>query len=160
MALPDLAVPMSAEAVLARLDEAARRGKLPGYEPGGPPGVLFRLECPGMPFEAWLDAGTVALSPDGLTLRFSTRFKPLMPWVFVAILVLSVWPGVVVTESLIASIIPGSFWRWTWWWYLPLTILSAPWAWMVAMKRSRATIAAEAQLSIDALAQILGTKPA
>lgn len=157
-------VPLTPEAIVDRCTHAAKRGRLPGFHPrSGPDGPLFRLECPGSPFEGWLEVFAAAdpspTADPGTSLSFRTRLKPLWVWGFAVALVLSIWPGVVLTESLVASVIPGSFWRWTWYWYLPLTVPFAPLAWWQAVKMSRAGVEAEAAIAIDKLASELTATP-
>lgn len=155
--LPAVASPLSPDDALARLATASTRGKLPGFQ-RGPGGVqpLCTLDAFGTPFD-----GALALYADtanaglGCTLRPDVRLKPLMPAVFAAVLILSIWPGVVLTESLVASFIPGDFWKWTWWWYLPLTIPTAPWAMWVALKRSRASVDASAREQLAKVAELI-----
>lgn len=155
-ALPSLLVPLSPPAILERCEEAAKRGRLAGFERRAPAGTLFSVECPGTPFEGWLDARAEPAGADRTRLVFSTRLKPLWVWGFAAVLALSVWPGVVLTEGLVASLVPGSFWKWTWYWYIPLTLPFAPLAWWQAVKMSRAGVSAEAAATIDKLATELG----
>jgi hypothetical protein len=158
--LPTVRTGLSAAEVVDRLRAAARRGRMPGLDvpgAGGRGGVVFRVECPATPFEGWLVAEREGGAGEGV-LRFTTRLKPAWPVGFAVVLVLSVWPGVVLTESLIASLIPGSFWKWTWWWYVPLTVVSSPWAMWAAVKMSRAGVRAEAEATIAKIAgEIEGT---
>ncbi len=94
---------------------------------------------------------------QGTLLRFDARIKPLIPLIFAVVLAASVWPGVVLTESMIASFFPTSTaWRYTWWWYMPLTLPFAPWAFWSALKRSRASIHDSAHRAIAKIAGELG----
>lgn len=72
-------------------------------------------------------------------LTFEVRLKPLWPTVFVVAMVLAIWPGVMLTESLLASIFQHTPWMWayTWWWYMPLSIVGCPWAIWDVFRKSR-----------------------
>lgn len=161
--LRDLRVPLAAEEIVRRLDEAARRGKLPGFAAAAPGGeALFTLTDFGSPFESVLVAAP-ATEGDSTRLRFSIRLKPTMPVVFAIMLVITIWPGVWLTDSLLRTY---SSWYmslpdWaTYAWYLPLTVPFCPPAMLAALRRSRASAAAEAQELIDKLAAIIGARPA
>lgn len=161
--LRDLLVPLAAEEILRRLDEAARRGKLPGFAAAAPGReVLFTLTDFGSPFESVLAAAATA-EGSATRLRFSIRLKPVMPAVFAIMLVITIWPGVWLTDSLLRTY---SSWYmslpdWaTYAWYLPLTVPFCPPAMLAALRKSRASAAAEAQELIDKLAAIVGGRPA
>jgi hypothetical protein len=143
-----ISCPGSPAEVLERLDTAARRGKLPGFQRGSaaPGATFFELTDFGSPFEARLIASG-APSGSATELSFAPiRLKPLFPWVFALILVVSVWPGVWLTDSMIRT-----YWDWysaaPWWityaWYLPLTVPFCPVAMHSALRKSRASAAAE-----------------
>ena len=145
--LPTVLSPLSGVEILARLDGAARRGKLPGFHKGQSDS-LFHLADFGAPFESALDA-TAAPNGSGTSISFELRLKPLMLWVFVAGLVLSVWPGVWLTDSMLKTYFSWytmSFW-WTCAWYLPLSVPFVPIAILQAIKRSR-TSAEQAALEL------------
>jgi hypothetical protein len=144
-ALPTLRTALDAAAILARLDAAARRGRLPGLVAPAHR-ALFEVREFGEPFESTL----VATLVDG-EIRFALRLRPTMPLVFVLIVALTIWPGVWLTESFLA-VLGGSFWRWTWWWYLPLSVVGGAWALRSAWARSRATAALEAPRIIERIA--------
>lgn len=159
-ALPALVCPLDEAAIVARLDEAARRGKLPGFAGAPMAGVLFTITDFGTPFESVLVA--TAHCAEGVTrVTFKVRLKPLMPAVFAAALVVTVWPGVWLTDSLLRTY---SSWYmslpdWaTYAWYLPLTAPFCPPAFMAAVRRSRAAAAAEARELIDKVASLLGAR--
>lgn len=154
--LPPLRTELTLAQVRERCLAASRRGRLAGYKVGSGD-EAFRVECPGTPFEGWLVARAVATGAEGkVTLEFSTVLKPVWTWGFAVALVLSIWPGVVLTEGLVASLIPGSFWQWTWYWYMPLTVPFAPLAQWQAVKLSRVGVRAEAEATIEKLRKELG----
>lgn len=157
---------MNADAIVARLDEAARRGKLPGFSDArsgggaGAGGALFTITDFGSPFESVMVA--TALRADSDTrLSFEVRVKPLMPAVFAAVLVVTVWPGVWLTDSLLRTY---SSWYmslpdWvTYAWYLPLTAPFCPPAFLAAVRKSRAAAAMEAQELVAKVAALLGAR--
>jgi hypothetical protein len=145
-----------AEAVAA-LSTAARRGRLAGFEQTGSQ-TAFRAAAFGSPFDGVLEGRAEPLGGDGQTvLRFSARLKPLMPIIAAAIFLATIWPGVMLTESLIASFFPtSSAWQYTWWWYMPLSVPFVPWAYWVALKRSRASVRESALEVIGKIAKEVG----
>lgn len=134
-ALPSLRTELSPAEVVSTLEGLAKRGKLAGFSRSSGRG-LFTISDFGGPFESVLTAEAAEGSNGGTTLRFSTRFKPLMPLGFVAVLVVTVWPGVWFTDSLLRTYFTGYDYQ-TWMWYLPLTVPFLPLAWLAAVKRSR-----------------------
>lgn len=147
--LPEVPTSLTAEEITRRLDAAARRGRLPGYSTGGPGrGTLFEVRDFGGPIE-----GVLRARLQNGVLRFDVAMQPRLLIVLAVILALSVWPGVWLTESLIASLFPTSgIWKWTAWWYLPLSIGTAPWALWTVMTRSRRSIDAGARELIGKIA--------
>lgn len=145
----------SAAEIVKTLDTAARRGRLAGFESNSRGNSeCFRAAAFGTPFDGVLIGRLVEGS-----LRFETRLRPLMPMGFALVLAASVWPGVVLTESMIASFFPSSgFWKWTWWWYIPLTLPFCPWVFWSAVKKSRATVHDSAHQVIAKIASELGGK--
>lgn len=141
--LPVVVSPLSAIEVVARLDEAARRGKMAGFAKGagGADGVLFTVTDFGTPLESVLIA-RAGSSGAGCELRFERRLRPLWPWVLVALTLLSVWPGVWVTESVLTTYFPGTN-LYVAWWYLPLTVVGGVWGLWSVLRKSIASGRAE-----------------
>ncbi len=159
-ALPIIESPLSGAEILGKLEAVARRGKLPGFERSSGD-TLFQLADFGTPFESVLDARATP-NATGTTLTFSLRMKPLMPRVFLASLVLSVWPGVWLTDSMLRTYFSGytiNFW-WTCVWYLPLTVPFVPIAIRQANKRSHASAHAESLALIAKVQEVVGSFPA
>jgi hypothetical protein len=132
------------------LDQAARRGKLPGFRPTDSTS-RFVLTDFGHPF-----AGILEAQHDGNgTIRFESRLRPGLPLLFAAILVATVWPGIWLTDSMLRM-----YFSWydipTWWWYLPLTVPFVPLGMLAALRRSRASIAREAEGLIRKVAAEVG----
>jgi len=153
--------------LLAALDRLARRGKLAGYSVEGLcEGVAFTVSAHGAPFDGLLEARALqeaGAGASGIRLIFAPRVKPTAVWIAGVVLALTVWPGVVLTESLIASMFPGSSaWTYTWYWYIPMTAPFAPLALWQAIKRSRASITAAGREVVERLRSDLaseGAKP-
>lgn len=147
--------PLDPGAVLTRLEGAARRGKLAGFTHGSGE-VLFSVSDFGTPFESVLEARRVDAAGlgGGTRMALRARIKPLWPIVFAVMLVLTIWPGVWLTDSLMRTYFPGYDVR-TWIWYLPLTAPFCPWGFWSAIKRSRASARADLETMVPKIAGIL-----
>lgn len=151
---------LSPTEVISRLDAAAKRGRLAGYvrTPSGgteAAGPLFLVRDFGGPFEGELRA-RLSTAGSGL-ISFETRLQVRLAWVFLVVMIATVWPGVWLTDSMLRSYFTGYDYK-TWMWYLPLTIPTVPWAMIVAVKRSRSRARVEAEAIIAKIAeQIEGT---
>lgn len=155
-ALPTVETGLSPVEIVNRLDIAARRGKMPGFVKGGSGGVTFSLSDFGTPFESeLLSRAEAAGGGNRSTLRFELKIKPRWPWVFAIVLVLTVWPGVWLTDSLLKTYITSYSFP-TWIWYLPLTVPFVPLGMWTAIKRSRASGRAEAMQLIERIRKELG----
>lgn len=118
-------------AVVDRLAERSRRGKLPGFRELAAPASgarAFEADAFGNPYDRSL-VGLVEPTPGGgsrLTFTLRTRWR--LPIVVLVVLVLTVWPGVWLTDSLLTTYFgwyPRAFWV-TAAWYLPLCALAVP----------------------------------
>lgn len=125
----------------AALAQAGRRGKLPGFEALGAAG--FKLDCEALPFDYEL-LGDITAGPEGSKISLRARRLPLMPWIFGVTLILTVWPGVWLTDSLL-DVYWTKYANWgesmpwlTYAWYLPLTALPLPWVWRGLTRKSAA----------------------
>lgn len=159
--LPILRTALAPDQILDRLDKASRRGKLAGFHATGQPDSPFWIEIFGKFFHRRL---LVTLRPApqaesaSTTLSFENRLRPAVPIAFWIVTILSVWPGVVLTDSLLATYFswyPREFWI-TCAWYLPLTILPVPWMWLSWWRQSATIADAEARASIAKVAAHLG----
>jgi hypothetical protein len=148
--LPSVRTPLDAARARELLAAAARRGKMPGLLSGPSDDALVRVSDFGSPYESVLE-GRLAAGE----IRFSLRLKPLMPLVMLAVLVLTVWPGVWLTDSMLRSYFSGYKFQ-TWMWYLPLTVPTVPWVMWSSLKKSRALARAEAPELIEKVAQAIG----
>lgn len=165
--LPTLEVPLPPAEVIQRLDKASRRGRLPGFEKGNGE-VLFRTDAWGTPFDSDLMARCESTG-EVTRLGFSVRLRRKLPAIYVVILAVTVWPGVIVTDSMlrlwfewynhltqIALFNVGGFSWFTYAWYLPLTVLPLPWMWKGWMRRSCGTAHVSALEMIAKMAGELG----
>jgi hypothetical protein len=158
--MPRLRTSLNDAAVRDRLDAAARKGRLPGLRLDAGD-ALFEVQEFGRPFESTLraEAAPAGAAQAGAArdIVFSLRLKPLFPSIFVIILVVSIWPGIYLVDSMLKQ-----YFSWydssveTWWWYLPLTVPTSPWAFWSAAKKSRASAHAECESIIRRLATELG----
>lgn len=148
-ALPAIATPLDAGECSLRAERLSKQGKLAGYAPG--PG-LFSCAAFGAPFDYRLLAEHTAGS-----VRFRAQRLRKLPTIYAGVLALTVWPGVVLTHSLLNtwfSWYPQVWWA-TWAWYVPLTLLPIPWAWRTVARKSRASALGHAHEQIARLAQAL-----
>jgi hypothetical protein len=163
--LPVLRSPLSRDEIISRVKAAAMRGRIEGFEGTASSGQLrsadFRVEAFGTPFDGEL-GGLItadASSAPGSTVRFATRMLPRLPIVFLIILILTVWPGVVLTEKIIADYFPAGWYKYTVYWYYPLSVPTVPWAMWVSLRRSRVSIAESARRAIDQIAKEIQGQP-
>lgn len=146
--LPVVVSPLGPAEAMEKLRLASKRGRMPGFEQRD--GGSFTVELFGTPWDRLLQ-GVIAAEGSGSKVSFVRKDKRLLPGVWLAALVLSVWPGVLLTDALI----PAS-WGWigthVWAWYLPLTIIGNVWTWIWAVRKADATTRASAAESIPAIA--------
>ncbi|MCH7961772.1 MAG: hypothetical protein IIC49_05510 [Planctomycetes bacterium] len=137
---------LSADEILDRVGTLSQRGRLPGFA-GGRDGVLFVAMAFGRPFDRTLEARAVA-GTDGTELRFTSRLNRGLPWAFIALTAVSIWPGVWLTDSLLRT-----YFDWyrfaTWMWYLPVSVVPLPWAVRAIVRRSETAAAESARELIE-----------
>jgi hypothetical protein len=153
--LPTLETGLTPEEVLDRLDRLARKGKLPGYEPGPGPDE-FRVLAFGEPFDQEV-LGRIgpAHGAGAHQVTFTLRTKRRLPAVFAVVTAFTIWPGVLLTDALI----PASWGWWpTWTWYLPLTILPLPFLLPRMWKKSGRAARGHADEQIGKIAAALGAE--
>lgn len=146
--------PLPPAKIEEKLLAMSQRGKLPGFErvPDG-----FVALAYGWVYDFDL-VGAISSSNGSNRIGFSLRVKPKMPWIIAAVLALSVFPGVWITDSMIAIYFdwyPTEFWK-TCVWYLPLSILPIPWVWKTAMNRSRTAAEESGRELIERIAAEVG----
>lgn len=123
---PSVRSPVSPAETMQRLDRASKRGKLAGFEQRGEHG--FRATVYGEPFDREI-IGAIQPSDGGSLIDLRLRLLKKMPVMAIALIVVSIWPGVWLTDSMIQTYFagyPNSFWV-TAAWYLPLTVIPLPW---------------------------------
>lgn len=161
-ALPTLTVPIPPSEVLSRLLATAKRGRLAGYEAITPAGgnastgtPMFRVSVFGEPYDRELIA-TITPTPDGGScITFRSRLLRKLPAIAVVLTLLSIQPGMWLTDSML-----GLYWAWyhqnikTWWWYLPLVLMSVPMLWK-QFRKSEAAAALEARAVVARVADAL-----
>ncbi len=159
--LPDLHSPRTPPEVIDRLATASKRGRLAGFRrlPGaeggeGGEGLAFEFDAFATPFE-YSGIGTVTPEGAGSRVSFALRARRRMPIIAAVILVVTLWPGLPLTESMI-----DTYWAWhrahvqTWWWYVPMWVLCLPWMWS-SWKKSRRDAEADARKTIAKISQEL-----
>ncbi len=127
---------------------------MPGWTGESSASGLFDVADFGRPFESNMIAEVESESPGCTKLRFSLRAKPAVPLIFFLGLVLSVWPGVWLTDSMLRSYFTGYDYK-TWMWYLPMTVPFVPWGMWSAWKKSRASAFNEALDILDKISAIV-----
>jgi hypothetical protein len=154
--LPELKTQLPPVAVVARLDALARRGKLAGFEPGRGE-ELFSVLAFGNPFDHRLSAAA-DVNGSVTSLKFSLCVTRRMPAIFALILIVTIWPGVWLTHSMLVT-----YFSWyaltfvqTCMWYLPLTVLPIPWFWPRMMRKSAAAARTSAAEQIEVIAAAVG----
>lgn len=149
---------------MAKLSKIADRGRLPGFVPsiapvpeqdGAKPAAAFRAVAFGAPYDEEL-LGSVFPVGSGSEVRFRMRRLRKVPVIMAVVLILTVWPGMPLTDSMLRV-----YFNWykieTWWWYIPLTVLSLPVMWKQWMS-SHAAAVAEAKTLIERMrAEVGGT---
>jgi hypothetical protein len=153
--LPWLTTSMDREAVLRRLDAAARRGKLAGFEPRQAPD-LFEVEAYSEPFDHRLIA-----TPEqhGGELRLKLRMEMLKKKLltFAVVILFSIWPGLPLTHSMLLTYF--SWYHYETWvtaaWYLPLTVVPLPWMLRNWLRKSKAEAQASAREQVLRLKDLL-----
>jgi len=170
--LPTIVSPVPAEQIPALLDAEARKGRLAGLVTNAEgSGRQFAVRDFGHPFEGVLTGLIESVRPatgdttndsapvgDQSRVTFTLKLKPMLPIVFATVLIASVWPGVLLTDSMLKT-----YFTWytipTWWWYFPLTIPFIPFAWLKAMRRSRESMHTEAAEIVARIDGVLNAAP-
>lgn len=152
--LPEAISPLAASDALTRLASASKMGRLPGFS-RSPGGEGFRVAVLAGIFDHDLRA-TMTPESGATRIAFELLLRPRLPIIMIAIIVLSVWPGLPLTDTMLRMYFPA-YHQWgieTWWWYMPLLVISIPPLWM-QFRRSQREARAEARTQIDQLAKLL-----
>jgi hypothetical protein len=134
--LPVIETHLTSDDVKARLLQLSKKGKLAGFS-SSESGALVSVAAHGTPFDSKL-----LLSHSDQSVSFECKLIPIMPWVFAILLVVTIWPGLPLTDGFLASFqwyerFVASTSIQTWYWYIPLTVLPAPFALRAAINKSR-----------------------
>ena len=142
--LPSVRTPMSPAEVVTHAEKLSRRGKLPGFERTAGD-ALFKAAAFGNPFDADLICSATE-SGGETTLRFETALRKKLPAIAILLLVVTIWPGVWLTDSMLGAYWP-TYGKWTvdmpwltYAWYLPVTVLPLPWMLKKIVARNTAAV--------------------
>ncbi len=151
--LPTIETTLDAAEVVAKLKARSKRGKLAGFDEHPRSGIAS-VTAYGTPFD-----GILTLHHQNNTISFEATLARKLPTIFAIALILTVWPGLPLTDSFLHNFI----WyervvAWgleTWMWYVPTTILPLPFVWRTAIKRSRSSMRTHALETIEKLRPLL-----
>lgn len=159
-ALRSVDVAISPPEIIRVLDARALKGKLPGFTTRSD-GPLFSTAAFASPFDHELLAyGAAEAGKTRLTFRL--RMLPKLPAIMAVVLVVTLWPGVWVTHSMLATYFDWyriNIW-WTCAWYVPMTIGPLPWMWTKWVKGSRRQAEDHAREVIDDIVSWTGAAAA
>lgn len=132
--LPSVVTSIDHDQVYARLLKLSKQGKLAGFhhERGSADAVV---DAHGNPFDSDL-----LIHHSGSSLEFEVKMRAKLPLVFAILLVVTVWPGLPLTDAFLLGfgwyekLVSG--WLETWMWYLPMTVLPIPFVWRTSMMKS------------------------
>lgn len=151
--------PYAPEEAMRRLRSLATKGKLPDFETpeDSSAGALhdpsFRVLVFGTPYDRLLIGRIAPDGSGGSRVEFASRLRPKLPVVFVVVVLLSLWPGVWLTHSMLVT-----YFSWyriqTWWWYIPLTLLVIPALWK-QFRKSEGLAAQETDRLVRTIAQAI-----
>lgn len=132
--LPSVECACDADAVGARLDALAKRGKLPDYARDR---RTFRVCAYGNLVDSTLHATITDDTPGSARIAFNLRRQWKVPLIVAGATVLTVWPGMWLTDSMLST-----YFEWyrfqTWMWYLPVMVAPMPvWLWLEIKKSGR-----------------------
>lgn len=132
--LPTLPTSLSSEQVFERLLKLSKQGKLAGYEHQAGTSHAT-VDAHGNPFDSDLK-----IQHADQAVEFELTMRKKLPVIFAVLLVVTVWPGLPLTESFMLTmgwyerLVSG--WFETWMWYLPMTVLPIPFVWRTSMMKS------------------------
>jgi len=135
--LPNIKTGMDTLGIFGALLKLSKSGKLAGYE-HNTGSSSAAVDAHGTPFDSDL-----VIEHLGDSVNFSLKMRHKMPAIFMVLLLVTVWPGLPLTDSFMYSL--GWYERLmgdsidTWMWYLPMTVLPIPFVWKSAIKKSRAS---------------------
>lgn len=152
-ALPSISCSLPEQEIRARMRALAKRGKLPNHQDGGP-GTAFTSDLFGEPVDYTLLARVRAEGASSV-IAFGAKIKPRTPAIFWLLTVLTVWPGMWMTDSMIRTYFTSYDFP-TWIWYVPVMVLPLPWMWFRMMKKSKLAAADHATELLERIAAEVG----
>lgn len=142
--LPTLTTTLTPDQVIQRLQALAKRGKLPDFkildEGVSPTARRFQMLAFGSPYDRDL-FGEARRESTTTAISFTSRLKRKFPIIVIVTMIVSLWPGVWLTDSMLSTYFswyPRQFWV-TCAWYLPLTLAAIPMLWKQYTKSERLT---------------------
>ncbi len=154
----------SGEQICDALEGLSKKGKLPGFVRAGD-GGLFSVEAQGTPLDRRL-VGVGEAVEGGTRVSWRLVLPRKWPVGIAAVLALTVWPGLPITDSLLQTYLPGSYGAWTngwfktWMWYLPLSVVPIPWFWRSMMSKVRTSTLEHAIETREKIRAALGARDA
>lgn len=151
--LPTLVTSLNSEQVFTRLLKLSKQGKLAGYvhQVGD---SYATVDAHGNPFDSDL-----RIQHTGHAVEFELAMRKKLPLIFAVLLVITVWPGLPLTESFMLTmgwyerLVSGSFE--TWMWYLPMTVLPIPFVWRSSMMKSVQSAHEHALETVDKVRSVI-----
>jgi hypothetical protein len=156
---PEIRTNMKPDEVGDTLRKMSKRGKLAGYQASDRVGSAV-ADAHGTPFDSDLLI-TWGTQDDETQVSFGISMRRKMPIVFALILVITIWPGLPLTDSFMQSF--GWYERLmgesieTWMWYLPMTVLPAPFVWRTSIMKSKASAYQHALETVEKIRVALGS---
>lgn len=156
--LPDVMTRLSPAGVFARLENAARRGRLPGFAKG-PGEDHCRVAAFGTPFDKEVVVRATEDAADLTRLDFHTTLHWKMPVLLAVVLAVVVEPGRLLTHSMLVTYfetyngwVQNIPWFSTMLWYYVLTIPALPYVWIKARNQTDRTTWAAAHEAVGKIA--------
>jgi hypothetical protein len=144
---------LTPQEVVMAAEKRAKQGKLAGFARGSGD-ALFVADVFGEPFDRQLVVRGEKID-GGTRLLFAAPMKMRLPWIFIAVIAFSIWPGVTLTHSLLVT-----YFSWytiqTWWWYIPITVLPLPWMYKKMMTKSEHSCAVSVLEQIESVREAVG----
>jgi len=157
--LPDVVTRLSPAGAFARLEKAARRGRLPGFAMG-PGEDHCRVAAFGTPFDKEVVVRATEDAGGRTRLDFHTTLHWKMPVLLAVVLAFVVEPGRYLTHSMLVTYfetynawVQNSPWFSTMLWYYALTIPVLPYVWIKSRNQTDRTTWAAAHKAVGKIAR-------
>lgn len=153
----ELTTPHAREEVLLAMRALSKAGKLAGLSEAkatksrngeGGEGELFRVSAFAAPYDRELIAYACADASAQTHLKFVPKVLWGIPIMMIVLSVLSVWPGVWLTDSMIRTYFTSYDYN-TSLWYIPLTVLSLVWFAVTSTRKSSREARQSAQEAME-----------